>query len=125
MAKVDRAKYVLVARGTVLLSGADPRSMFEAFDLTTLPDAQVKSWRTHHWVEGIEGSVHNTPHCEACKTIRQVKGRNDNDPCKHPERLDPTVEVFSLAHEHRDDVCCTEHGHHVTTGHPHVNCFLR
>lgn len=125
MAKVDVAKYVLVARGTVLLSGDDPKALFASLDLTSVPDARVKSWRQHAWVEGLAQSVHNTPHCQACKTIRQVKGRNDDDPCKYPEQLDDTVEVYALRHEHRDDVCCTEHEHHVTSGHPHVNCFLR
>lgn len=126
MSKVEQAKYILVAGGRITDSGDDARVLIGQFALhNPRTYALVKPWRKHVWVDGVPGSIHNHEHCDACKTVRQRDGGNDNDPCKAPENIDSAVEMIEYHPPHKDDTCCPIHDHHVSHAYTHANCVLR
>jgi hypothetical protein len=123
MPRVDKADYVLIIKGRAMASGDNPDVLFSLFDLAQFGSASVKSFRLHHWIDGIPDSIFSHEHCQHCKATRQRNGSIDDQPCRYPERGDESVEVYDYHAPHTDDKCCTEHNHHAKT--MHVNCFMR
>ena len=123
MPLVEKADYVLILMGRIQASGDNPDELFALYDLTKTGSAFVKSFRLHHWIDGIPNTIFSDEHCEHCKATRQRRGTLDDQPCRYPERGDDTVEVFEYHAPHTDDRCCTQHRHHAKG--MHVNCFMR
>lgn len=121
---VEKADYILVIAGRVMASGNDVEQLMNLFDLENTGGGFVKSFRLHHWIDGIPKTIFSDEHCEYCKATRQRYGRLDDQPCQYPERSgDPTVEVFKYHAKHTDTRCCPEHNHHAKL--MHVGCMLR
>lgn len=121
---VDKAKYILMITGRVMASGDDIEQLMNIYDLDAAGGGMVKSFRLHKWVDGIQGTIFSDEHCTHCKATRQRNGRNDDQPCKYPERSgDPDVELYKYHAPHTDKRCCPEHRHHAKT--MHVGCMLR
>lgn len=121
---VDKAKYILFFTGRVMASGDNVEQLMKIYNLDDMGGGKVKSYRLHTWVEGIPGTIFRDEHCTYCKDTRQRNGRNDEQPCKYPERSgDPDVEVYEYHAPHTEKRCCPEHNHHAKK--MHVGCMLR